>query len=1222
MGVTTISAVSDAAYYEDYASLAAVPPRWLGSSPTLDLGLTRPPVISVVDADGRRVVEGDVVRLLEARHPETGESLLDGGGRQKHRRPGFDVCFSPPKSVSILEMAARLEGDSATANAVWAAHRAAVDKTFAWLEDELAVARRGHGGRDGTIRARVAAVAFEHATSREDDPQIHTHVVLPNLAWGEDGKVTALWADRFWAGRSAREHIVRDLSAIYGAALRQELTQRLGVSWTEPKGRDRHREVEGVPRRAIAEFSRRRRQVQARLAETGAGNGGKARQAAQLSTRTAKSERLAADLAPQWAERLQALRLRPRRVLRQVELHARRRRAEAATEPTMPDVRAVLDRLHGPGGGATWTRHDLMAALAAEVPTGAAPDQLALWADEILSGGEVVEVTSPLVPPPEAEATAAHAPSSAPRYMAAWLLRAEEKVVELAAQVERVGVAPETVEAVIAGSTLDDEQAEMVRSVCSDGFVHVVAAAAGSGKTFALGVALKAWRAAGRDVLGVGPSWRAANELADVGITSWAYDALVGRSGPGLAAIPRGGVLVVDETSMMPTRALASLLEFAAKNDAQVVLVGDPRQLGSVEAGGLYALFASARGVSRLERNRRQAADWQVAALTDLREGRAARAAAACVQAGDVVVAPDEAAAVRQLLDDWWEARDSGAEVAILASTRDGADSLNALAHARLLAAGALGREAVVLAETTEHDGLPERELRAGDEVRFRKRRYFSGRVSVANGDTATVMGVSPTHVELRLRSGHVVRSTVSWAGDHLDWGYASTIHSTQGRTVGSARAKRERGGQVKRGECFVLAADSLGLESAYVAASRAVDRTRLYLSPDPTAEHDSHLFDRDGQPIEPSPPDPIARLTRSWGEVDADEAGEAEARRQERVAWLASHRTRAELERSLERAQTLQRAAEAREPDEDDGSESGEPVPDAVDLVKLRSDLRLLEQALEVQRRAAVSVLALRASRGEAPWLTQIIGDIPPDRAGQLRWREAAGAVEDARHWVDSARRRSPSLHVQALAAHTEGDLLRLARLPDRRPLEELVADTDETAARAALRDQLPDAFRGALKRAAVVRQVRALAWLGPDGVDLDRVADRVQEVAGFGAPPVAAVATALREACAAEVARRLAAGESVPLAVAAAVEPGLTIPAVRSLIEAAELGAELRARAGVEPEVPAPPSPRAPAGASGVSRAPAGAPEVTARPAIPLIPDPTTGPDPQGGPQWQTTL
>jgi len=1197
MGVVTISLVRDVAYYEDYASITSVPPRWLGSAATLDLGLDRPPVVSEVTPDGRRVVEGDVVRLLDGRHPATGTSLLEGQHRQRGRRAGFDVTFSPPKSVSVLEMAARLAGDTATADAVWASHRAAVAATFAWMETELFVGRRGHEGRDGTVRARVAAVAFDHSTSRMDDPQIHTHVVLANLGMGEDGRWGSLWTDPFWRGTKSREHIVRDISAIYGSALRSELSSRLGVSWTSPKGRDRHREVEGVSRRTIAEFSRRRRQVEERLAATGVGTGGKARQAAQMATRTAKSERLAADLAPEWADRLKALRVRPEHILRQVQKRAHRRLAKAAAEPGMPDVGAVLAALHGPGGRPTWTEHDLVAALAAATPLGASPATLQNWARAILASDAVVEVSTPLA---EASAPiAAHGTGGTPRFAARSMWTAEQRVVELAAAIERAGLPPELIERAVAeAATLDPEQAEMVRSICGNGFVHIVAAAAGAGKTFALGVALRAWRDAGREVIGVTPSWRAANELTDVGVESWAYDALVGPAGPGLRAIPRGGVLVVDESSMLPTRALATLLEAAAKRGAQVVLVGDPRQLASVESGGLAAMLGAQLGSVTLTENRRQAADWQITALRDIREGRGDRAVEALARHGDVLVAADEASAAARLLDDWWEARASGAEVAILSASRDGADALNALAHARLRVAGVLGERAVVLPPSDKHGGMPERELRVGDEVRFRKRRQWPDRVSAANGDTATVESVSATHVELRLRSGRVVRSTVSWATDHLDWGYASTIHAAQGRTVGSSRAARERGGETRRGECFVLAADSLALEAAYVAASRAVDRTRLYLAPGAEPEHDSHLFNREGRPIEPEPADPLTRAARAWERPDADVAAAAEAGRSAEIAALAG-RDRAELEAERGAVATLIADTRAGKAD--------------ADLVVAVERLEVLDAALVARRRAEVADLALAATQDRAEWVTSVLGPVPEDRPGQLRWREGAGALVDARHWVGEARRASRSPHVRAAATDEQvaADLAALARNPDRRRLEALAEPEQVESLRAAVVARLGDEWGKAVTTPAADRLLAAGAWLG--SLDIEGVAQAAEALSANGASPEAAVASALLRSCAAEVRSRRERGESVPLAVAAAVTPGLTIPAVRAVIEAAELGDELRRQTEVSPEPPV----------SSSQGAPAGAPEETVTVATPEVPGPYVGgAAQQGGPQWQKTL
>ena len=110
------------------------------------------------------------------------------GERVDVRRCGLDLTFSAPKSVSTLFAL----GDPEVAREVREAHRSAVEQTIRYLETLSARAARGHHGPAGEGRwvgtGGWLAAAFEHVTSRSDDPQLHTHVVIPNLVRGEDGQ--------------------------------------------------------------------------------------------------------------------------------------------------------------------------------------------------------------------------------------------------------------------------------------------------------------------------------------------------------------------------------------------------------------------------------------------------------------------------------------------------------------------------------------------------------------------------------------------------------------------------------------------------------------------------------------------------------------------------------------------------------------------------------------------------------------------------------------------------------------------------------------------------------------------------------------------------------------------------------------------------------------------------------------------------------------------------
>jgi conjugative relaxase-like TrwC/TraI family protein len=1177
MGIATISKIDDASYYENYAAAARVGGWWIGSAVEAELGIdpASPVQITVLGEDGKAEQTGDLTRLLEGKHPRTGEDL-PLVQRQRGRREGFDITFSPPKSVSILGL---LSGDQAVEDATWRAHRAAVKTTMAWFERELAVGRRGHGGRDGVVHGTIAAVGWDHATSREDDPQMHTHVSISNLIWAVDGKLSSLDGDRFFAGKHAREQIVKVLSNVYGSEMRREMTEELGVGWTKPQGRDGHREIAGVPSKLIREFSRGRRRVLAATEAAGLGDdaSGKARQAAEMASRSAKGEKLASELMPEWQARMEALYVRPIDIVRSVA----KQRTKHKGPMKMPEVPDVMRALHGAGGKPTWTRHDLVGALCLLTPLGIDPATAEQWADDVLSSDDVLTASEPIAPKSE---YATHGTGQAARFTWRALWEAESAVVEMAKTTERAGIDPAVVEQTIAASTLDDEQATLVRAVTGDGFCHLISARAGTGKTYALGEAAKAWAEDGREAVGITNAWRAANELSDVGIESEPFAKIAMRAQfQGVEIedlLPAGGVVVVDETSQMPSLDLAQLVGAAQRAECQVVLCGDPRQLGSVEAGGLFAMLASDDNTVELVINRRQIEPWRVQMIEDIRSGRGARAVDALYDNGDIVLTETPEDAATQLLADWAEARASGAEVAILSGTVAGRETLNALAHAHLVASGEVSENGIVLAETHEHNGLPEREVAGGDEVRFRKQRQFSSQVKVVNGDGGIVEHADAKHITVRLADGHIVKMTTDWAGEHVDLGYASTVHAAQGQTVGTARAARERGADARRGETFILDPESAGLELAHVAQSRATDRTRVYSAVEIDPKQDSHWLDRDGNPIAPGEADRLKQMQNRWANPDDAAAALAERARHERIAERMQE-PRENLEAKRDALSELARAGRAGDlrgaVSEDRGKlDPDDPATqrrhdelvrlawkhrnDSSDLAAERAELDELDDTLHYQRRAAVEGEVLAAAiQPDSSWVAKALGPIPPDRAGQIRYHEAAGNLVDAGHYVAQARLASGSQRINNLAKPeiVHQDLVPIVRAEDRRPLEELAGDEDVETGRQAVETVDPE-LHEAVETPVSERLLRAAAVLEVDPTEAIPETHRMIDQAKI--PPKPAWNTALRVRLEAEVAARDRAGDETPAAVRIAVLPGGTTNAVRAILAAGEIADELR--------------------------------------------------------------
>ena len=103
------------------------------------------------------------------------------------------------------------------------------------LAPDVATAGAEHVGGNGLL-----AVGFDHRTSREGDPLVHTHLVVANRVQGPDGRWTGL------DGRDIYRHR-RAADAVYRAALQRELTRSLGVEWTQAD-RYGNRELQGMPR--------------------------------------------------------------------------------------------------------------------------------------------------------------------------------------------------------------------------------------------------------------------------------------------------------------------------------------------------------------------------------------------------------------------------------------------------------------------------------------------------------------------------------------------------------------------------------------------------------------------------------------------------------------------------------------------------------------------------------------------------------------------------------------------------------------------------------------------------------------------------------------------------------------------------------------------------------------------------------------------------------------
>jgi conjugative relaxase-like TrwC/TraI family protein len=201
-------------------------------------------------------------------------ALKHADKRVDARVAAFDLSFSDVKSVSLLAAG----GSPEVRRQIQAARHAAIRQVLAYLEREAVGVRRGHNGTKYHRGQGLVGAAFDHRTSREGDPQWHTHVLVQNATVGPDGRWTALDSKLLHAHAMTADRL-------YHAALRAELTERLDVRWRPVNPRTGAAEIDDLHDPALLRaFSKRRAQVVAQQAEWGH-HGIRAAKAAALATR-------------------------------------------------------------------------------------------------------------------------------------------------------------------------------------------------------------------------------------------------------------------------------------------------------------------------------------------------------------------------------------------------------------------------------------------------------------------------------------------------------------------------------------------------------------------------------------------------------------------------------------------------------------------------------------------------------------------------------------------------------------------------------------------------------------------------------------------------------------------------------------------------------------------------------------------------------------------------
>lgn len=796
-----------AAGVEDYyLGSGEAPGVWTGSLAT-QLGL-----IGVVDPD-------DLRALIDGCHPDSGERL---SGPKPATVRAVDATFSAPKTVSLLWAF----GAPQVSAAVSMAHVEAVEAALGFVEKHAAVTRRQVDG----VRARAAtsgwaAATFVHRTSREGDPQLHSHCVIANLVQRDDGAWVALDATALYRWAKAA-------GSLYQEQLRLRLSERLGVGW----GPDRNgcREMVGITETQLRAFSKRTVQIEAHLAATGGDSltDRKARmradEAASVATRARKDRTLTPErLRDRWTAEAEAAGLPVGdALLTAVAAPAESRRAVGAVE-----IGDLFEHLTDPEVG--------LCARDSRFGEAQVVEAVSAWGAGRLTTSDIEDLTRSFLGSDRVIrlVNADHSGRAPGQWSTVAHRRVEDRVLDHLAVMRDRQVAPlerAAVErAVAAAARLGDDQAGAVRALAGGGAgLAALISPAGYGKTTTLATAVEAARLAGQPLLALSTTNQAVDQLRQVGIPA----ATVARFAIEQSVLEAGCIVIVDEFSQLPTReADIVLAAVAACREGRVWLVGDPLQAQPVAAGGLAAWLAEQTRQDvipnvELKVNRRQSNPVERQALTEFRQGHIDTSQELRDQAGwehdhrDRDQALDAmAAAVLADIDIY-----GPDAVAALAVTHADCEAIADRIRTELVSQG------VIAGPVMEGPGWASvRSYQAGDRIVLHAHAELQDGRRLTNGTVATITEVTPTGLTLADRAGAAAVLPARFVAERGADGRPRVSHAW-GRTIDGVQ-----GGTWA--QVHLLATPALDRYRGYVGQSRSIAPTHTWNTTSPRADDADH---------------------------------------------------------------------------------------------------------------------------------------------------------------------------------------------------------------------------------------------------------------------------------------------------------------------------------------------------------------------------------------------
>lgn len=714
-------------------------------------------------------------------YDKKGKPIVFNAG-EKHQM-GHDLVFSAPKSVSVLFGLA----DEETRQKVQAAQLKAVEFALDYAEQHILGIRIGNKGERAFLNTRNAMFAiFEHGSSRKLDPLLHHHCVLMNLSERSPSKHNCIESKNLYRHKKA-------LGAIYRAELSHQLIKNIGLEVEEDGD---FFKVTGVPDSLCDLFSKRSHEMAEALEKSGfSGIGAKTKNLFALSTRSKKKHHSRSHLHDAWKH--EAKQLAP-----ECKIHINRNHSVPSADTLKACQAEILNDVIN--SHSVFERRNLIEATQQYAQWLGVGAQAAVdFVDELIKLDEVVTINHPIV---------------GKCYSTKRQMQMERCFYESAIGYARLRthcLDGDDIASSNMAITLNTEQRLAFDAICGDqSNLVMLNGKPGTGKSYLMGAIAEIYSQSGYCLQGCALAGSAADELTkSSNIPSQTIDSLLHELENSRKALQANTLLVIDEAGMIGVNKLNQLLQYAFIAKSKVVLLGDYNQLPPIQAGASFHRLIQHIKPLELNEIKRQKDKVDRKNIESIGAGDIAEVLQNLKQRDLFNFHQDHLACKSKLVSDWHhKATANTPEAIMLASTRHDVADLNLLARAKLKETGTLPSTQI----TIQNHNSENLDLSEGDRIMFRQN---NRKLGVKNGTLGHITAIKKHRANsiaicVQTDDGKTVDFKLA-DYDALEYGYAMSVHKSQGKTVDHA---------------FVWLNDRfINRELSYVQMSRSRHSTQVY---------------------------------------------------------------------------------------------------------------------------------------------------------------------------------------------------------------------------------------------------------------------------------------------------------------------------------------------------------------------------------------------------------